>query len=138
MPSDACPSPSIEPEVLASYRDDERFRKEERLRKRSDFLRTQRRGQRRSGKFLVVYTSNNGLECSRIGLTVARKVGNAVVRNVWKRHIREIFRQNKARFPAGFDMVIIVKAGAQLPSLTALSEELVRLSAFTPTRRKGD
>ncbi|MFN9809143.1 MAG: ribonuclease P protein component, partial [Deltaproteobacteria bacterium] len=48
----------------------------------------------------------------RIGITVTKKVGNAVARNRVKRLVREVFRQERARFPEGCDIVFIAKDGA--------------------------
>ena len=48
---------------------------------------------------------------SRVGITVTKKVGNAVVRNRIKRLVREVFRKESARFPEGCDIVWIAKAG---------------------------
>ncbi len=120
------------------YSDDERFRKDERLRKRSDFLKTQRKGQRRSGKYMVVYACPNGTDFARIGLTVARKVGNAVIRNIWKRRLRDTFRLHKSELPTGFDFVVIVKAGFEPVSVQVLKEELLRLAVATPNRRRRE
>lgn len=91
---------------------DERFPPTLRLRERADFKRVERRGRRRTGPSLIVVAQRNGLDTSRIGLTVTRKVGNAAARNRWKRRLREIFRRNKDRFPTGWDFVVIVKRSA--------------------------
>lgn len=107
---------------------DERLRKVERLRRRAQFLRVQRRGRRKSGPRLVVYARPNGRGWTRIGLTVSRKVGKAPVRNRWKRLLREAFRRNKARFPMGFDLVIIVKAGKAPTDRDDVLEELAPLA----------
>jgi ribonuclease P protein component len=47
---------------------------------------------------------------TRLGLSVSRRVGNAVVRNRWKRRLREAFRLLRQDLPAGFDLVVIVRA----------------------------
>lgn len=47
----------------------------------------------------------------RLGITVSRKVGNAVVRNRAKRLIREAFRATRSLWPADVDLVVIVKRG---------------------------
>ncbi len=139
MPSNACPSSvEIHSGAHVPFRDDERFRKQERLRKRSEFLHTQRKGYRRAGKYLVVYANPNGADFARIGLTVARKVGNAVTRNIWKRQLREIFRTHKQNLPTGYDFVVIVKAGVEPVSSQILKEEFLRLAVATSNRRKKE
>lgn len=52
---------------------------------------------------------------ARLGITVTRKVGNAVRRNRIKRVVREVFRRNRQAFPAA-DLVFVAKrdAGADL------------------------
>lgn len=116
-------------QVAASrFREDERFRKVERLRKRVQFLRTQRVGERRSGKRLVVIAAPNQLGWCRLGVTVSKKVGKAPRRNRWKRLLREAFRRNKLELEPGFDLVIIVKAGKTPPHQDEVTQEVVQLA----------
>lgn len=110
------------------FEDDERLRKAERLRKRPEFLKTQRKGSRRANKHFIVYARPNGREWSRLGVTASRKVGKATVRNWWKRRVREIFRRNKAEIPSGYDFVVIVKASGQQDAFDVLRRELVGLT----------
>lgn len=77
---------------------------------------------------LLVYGLPNGLERNRLGLSVSRKVGGAVVRNRWKRLIREAFRTSQGKPAAGLDLIVIPKA-AEPPTLEQVRESLVRLTA---------
>ena len=48
----------------------------------------------------------------RLGVTVSKRVGNAVTRNRIKRCIREWFRQRRTALPAGSDTVVIARRSA--------------------------
>jgi ribonuclease P protein component len=81
-----------------------------RLRRRQDFLAVQASGAKIHGRsFLAMVMPTNGP--GRVGLTVTRRVGNAVTRNRIKRLVREWLRQN-GWVPAGCDVVIVAKEGA--------------------------
>ncbi len=83
-----------------------------RLKRRSDYLRVQSKGRSYPTSHFIVLVKPNGLPHPRLGVTVSRKVGNAVVRNRIKRLIREAFRQAKGEFPKGHDVVVIAKGNA--------------------------
>ena len=78
-------------------------------------------------EMLVVNGAPNGLAHPRLGLSVSRKVGNAVVRNRWKRLIREAFRLNLASLPAGVDLVVRPQKEA-IPSLERIAPALIALA----------
>lgn len=44
-----------------------------------------------------------------LGLTVSKKIGNAVTRNRIRRRMREAYRLNEAGFKSGFDIVIVAR-----------------------------
>ena len=59
----------------------------------------------------VLFAKANTLGHHRLGLTVSRKVGGAVVRNRVKRLFREIFRRSGAEIHPSFDIVLNAKRG---------------------------
>jgi ribonuclease P protein component len=63
----------------------------------------------------------------RLGITVSRKVGSAVVRNRVKRWVRESYRKMAQAIPRGTDLVVIAKPSAANASYSATAEELRRL-----------
>ena len=85
------------------------FGKKWRLRRRREFLLVQRRGVKLRSRHFLLLLHPNDLGHVRIGITVSRKVGNAVIRNRIRRLVREVFRQNKGWFPPGWDLVLIAK-----------------------------
>jgi ribonuclease P protein component len=84
------------------------FTKGKRLLTNRDFKQVIDTGSRVGDELLVVYASLNGLDYSRIGISLGRSCGGAVVRNRLKRLIREAFRLNSGRIPSGFDYVVLV------------------------------
>jgi ribonuclease P protein component len=106
---------------------DHRFLPQYHIRRSADFQRAHQRRCAVSDGPLLVLGYPNGLAYPRIGLSVSRKVGIAVVRNRWKRLLREAFRLSRQRLPAGLDMVVIPRS-ATAPELSALMESLPRLA----------
>ena len=94
----------------------ESFRKDEKIRKRSEYLIVYEQGVRRHSKNFTIIVFKNREETKRLGIAVSKKVGDAVKRNRIKRLVREFFRLNKHRFPSSQDIVIIGKKF--LPALT--------------------
>lgn len=58
---------------------------------------------------ITVIAKPNGLSHNRLGLSVPRRVGNAVRRNRVKRLLREAYRLNRHGWPTGYDLVIAVR-----------------------------
>ena len=86
------------------------FKKNERLRRRSEFSALFQSGKRIHSEYLTVILSTNTSGMRRLGLVVGKKVGKAAVRrNRMKRLLREFFRLNKHRLPASQDILIVAR-----------------------------
>jgi ribonuclease P protein component len=112
-----------------------RFTREQRLRSAADFERVYASPHWQADDVLVLRGVPNDLPLTRLGLSVSRKVGNAVVRNRWKRLIRESFRLAQHDLPPGWDFVVRPKAGAVADyqkirqSLPMLAQRMARRAA---------
>ena len=104
------------------------FPKTYRLRKRKEFLKTQRVGKRLYTAHFIVYVCKNRAQTNRLGLTVSKKVGKANYRNQVKRRIREAFRQSDLRQGQGFDISVIAKQEASDFKLVHLLTEFNHLA----------
>jgi ribonuclease P protein component len=101
----------------------QRFRPREHLRLASEFRRVYDRKRSVSDSRLIVYACENGRDYNRLGLSVSRKVGGAVVRNRFRRLYREAYRLSREGLPTGMDLVLIPRGPAE-PTLDELKESL--------------
>ena len=113
---------------LSSGRPSESFPKRNRLLKRTEYVRVQRRGRKLTTKsmLMLVYPGKKGR--TRLGIVASKKLGNSVVRNRLKRLLREVFRRNRNLFPESSDLVIIPKKVSHQVDYHSLKEEFRKLS----------
>ena len=78
-----------------------------------DFGRVYNHRESFANRLLVMYVAPNQTACSRIGISVSKKVGNSVVRHRITRLIRESYRLHKNELKEGFDLVVIARVTAK-------------------------
>ena len=61
---------------------------------------------------LVLYARRNRTSTNRVGITVSKKLGHAVVRNRVRRRLREVYRLNEDKFQSGWDIVVVARTRA--------------------------
>ena len=104
-----------------------RFPRSCRLVRRKDFEAVYRSGKRRAGPQFVVFLRPNGLDETRFGMSVGRRLGTAVERNRVRRRVREIVRLHRREVAAGWDIVIQPRRSAARAPFALLEKELVGL-----------
>ncbi len=84
-----------------------------RLRERTDYVAVQSNGQKHHGRHVLAMARRRTQpdQAGRLGLTVTKKIGNAVVRNRIKRLVREWLRLH-GWVPTGWDIVVVAKDSA--------------------------
>jgi ribonuclease P protein component len=104
----------------------QRFPKTERLLRRKDFLRVPSVGRRVHTAHFVVMVQR--AERRRLGITVTKRIGGAVVRNRIRRLVREAFRLQLGLFPERCEMVVVARQGASDLGYVAVAAELAGAS----------
>ena len=72
--------------------------------------------------YLVFYARRNRTSTNRVGITVGKKLGHAVVRNRVRRRLREVYRLNEDKFQAGWDIVVVARTRAVYADFDQLVE----------------
>lgn len=98
--------------------------REARLRTADDFRSTMRTGRKVTSANLVVYLKRvPGTAQARFGFVVAKTVGNAVTRNLVKRRLRNLARNQKTTSDRGLDIVVRALPGSALVGWESLGQE---------------
>ena len=85
---------------------------------------------------LVLYARRNHSATNRVGVTVSKKLGHAVVRNRIRRRVREIYRLNEDAFQPGWDIVVVVRTRAIHTDFAKLTQAYLELAGKIGILRK--
>jgi ribonuclease P protein component len=89
------------------------MRRKYRIKKNEDFQKVFKLGKSIANRQFVIYILQNPDEREfRIGLSVSKKIGNAVTRNRVKRLIRQVFSEEKQRIVSGKEFIVIARKPA--------------------------
>ena len=91
-----------------------------------------------ANSYLVLYARKNRTATNRVGITVSKKLGHAVVRNRVRRRLREVYRLNEARFQPGWDIVVVARTKAISCDFAALTRAYLALAEKAGILMKED
>ena len=91
-----------------------------------EFERVYRQGTAYRGKLFSVHAFPNERGTPRLGLSVSRKVGNAVTRNVVRRRLREVFQSCVSGLSENLDLVVSARPAAAEATFEELQEEFCK------------
>ena len=78
--------------------------------------------------YLVLYCRPNHTGKNRVGITVSKKLGKAVIRNRVRRRLREVYRLNEDRFTPGWDIVVVARSRCVNVSFEKLTQSYLSLA----------
>lgn len=79
--------------------------------------------------YLVLYARRNRTGSNRVGITVSKKLGHAVVRNRIRRRLREVYRLHEEQFLPGWDIVVVARSRCIQASFPQLTSAYLSLAA---------
>mgnify|MGYP003571423101 CR=1 FL=1 len=92
-------------------------------------------GSCQKNKYYVIYHKKNDLLYDRYGISVSKKLGNAVFRNKYKRKLRSIIDNYKKNYINSEDYIIILRKEAVNKSYDLLQKEFL---ALINNKKKGN
>jgi ribonuclease P protein component len=105
----------------------QKFPREAKLVRKSEFDLVYRAGKRRSSSHFTVFVRASGQPISRFGFSIKKALGGAVVRNRMRRRLREIVRCHRQEITTGWDIVIHPKQSVATAPMPALTADLLRV-----------
>ena len=114
-----------------------RFTAEMHLRRAQDFERVYQSGVRAGDDHLLIYMLRNDVDTARVGVSVSRKHGSSVHRNVKRRRLKESFRLLQHELPRGVDLILIPRQrdDSQLSDyLVSMKNLVTRLARRLPEK----
>jgi ribonuclease P protein component len=108
---------------------------DQRLRSSTEFARVRASGRSVAHPLLVLIVLPNEREQTRLGVTVSRRVGTAVLRNRVRRRLREALRARYAGLAGGHDLVLVARPAAGRATWTELNDALDRTLTRAGLRR---
>ena len=97
------------------------------VKKKEDFNKLIKNAPSIKDKYFVIYYKDNNLKYDRFGISVGKKLGTAVLRNKYKRRIRNIIDIYRKDYVKNKDYIIILRGRAKEVDFSILKESLLTL-----------
>ena len=114
------------------------LRKSFRVKKEKDFNAIFQEGKSVANRKFVVYRLENSEQHFRVGLSVSKKLGNAVMRNQIKRRIRHVLITHKDQIIENLDFVVIARKGVEEMNYTELKKNLLHVLRLANIYQEGN
>ncbi|MFS9093656.1 ribonuclease P protein component [Streptococcus sp. Marseille-Q3533] len=114
------------------------MRKSFRVKKEKDFNAIFQEGKSVANRKFVVYRLENSEQHFRVGLSVSKKLGNAVTRNQIKRRIRHVLITHKDQIIENLDFVVIARKGVEEMNYTEIEKNLLHVLKLANIYQEGN
>ena len=114
------------------------MKKRFRVKKEKDFSAIFKKGESFAKRKFVIYRLENNEQHFRVGLSVSKKLGNAVTRNQIKRRIRHILIEHKNQLVENVDFVVIARKGVEILDFAEMEKNLLHVLKLSKIYQEGN
>ena len=114
------------------------MKKRFRVKKEKDFNAIFKEGKSFANRKFVIYRLENNEQHFRVGLSVSKKLGNAVMRNQIKRRIRHILIEHKDQLVENVDFVVIARKGVEILDYAEMGKNLLHVLKLSKIYQEGN
>ena len=114
------------------------MKKRFRVKKEKDFSAIFKKGESFANRKFVIYRLENNEQHFRVGLSVSKKLGNAVTRNQIKRRIRHIIQNAKGSLVEDVDFVVIARKGVETLGYAEMEKNLLHVLKLSKIYQEGN
>ena len=101
------------------------MKRHEMVKSHEDFNEIIKNGKKLKGKYIYIFSKEKNFSKPNFGVAVGKKLGNAVIRNKFKRQFRNIVDKNKFLFKNNNNYIIMIKKEANNASFSELELDLI-------------
>ena len=114
------------------------MKKSFRVKREKDFKAIFKEGTSFANRKFVIYRLENKQKHFRVGLSVSKRLGNAVTRNQIKRRIRHILQNAKGEISEDVDFVVIARNGVEALGYAEMEKNLLHVLKLSKIYQEGN